>query len=147
MPGSELAYRFGMATFGGPRLEPQRYVALLRDVAESFGLRRWSAHRPRVVAAARRRAARCSSPSRPKRGEAAFRVEPQRTIIDLPIRLHGVEDNGCVAVYSTARPFFRFIGVAQGSAWFQENVDAGATIWAGNVFVCDKQSTAIDAGL
>jgi hypothetical protein len=71
------------------------------------------------------------------RNEAKFQVEPRETIIDLPMRVSGVEDNGCAAVYSTARPWFRWVGVAEGSAWFQEKVDQGSEIWAGNVFVCD----------
>ncbi len=61
-------------------------------------------------------------------------------MIDLPIRLCGIDDNGCVAVYNTTRPFFRFIGVAEGDAWFQENVDNGSTIWAGNAFVSDHRA-------
>jgi hypothetical protein len=75
--------------------------------------------------------------------EASFQVQPRSTIIDLPIRLQGIEDNGCVAVYSTARPFFRFVGVAEQSAWFQENVDNGSRIWAGNVFKSDNQAVKL----
>jgi hypothetical protein len=138
--GSEIAYRFGMATLGGPRLEPQRYVAPLQDVGESFGLR-VGPHNVRASFDAGSLAGReMFLTVRAEAGEASFRVQPRPTIIDLPIRLRGIEDNGCAAVYSTARPFFRFVGVAQGSAWFQENVDAGATIWAGNVFVCDEKA-------
>jgi hypothetical protein len=75
--------------------------------------------------------------------EAGFQVRPRSTIIDLPIRVQGIEDNGCVAVYSTARPFFRFVGVADGSAWFQENVDRGSTIWVGNVFRSDNKAVKL----
>ena len=36
---------------------------------------------------------------------------PQELTIDLPIRVRGLENNGCAAVYSTKRPWFRFIPV------------------------------------
>ena len=50
---------------------------------------------------------------------------PQSVIIDLPIRVRGLENNGCAAVYSTKRPWFRFIPVdTEGTAWFQEPIDA-----------------------
>jgi hypothetical protein len=78
--------------------------------------------------------------ARAEGAEALFRVQPRQTIIDLPIRLEGIEDNGCVAAFSTARPLLRWVGVAEGCAWFQENVDQGSEIWAGNVFVCDQKT-------
>jgi hypothetical protein len=138
--GTEIVYRFAMATLGGPRPEPQRCVAPLEDLAESFGLRA-GPHNVRASLDAGSLAGReMFLTVRAEGGEAAFRVEPRPTIIDLPIRVEGIEDNGCAAVCSTARPFFRFVGVAQGSAWFQENVDSGSTIWAGNVFVCDNKA-------
>jgi hypothetical protein len=74
-----------------------------------------------------------------ERNEVQFQVAPQETIIDLPICVQGIEDNGCAAVFSTTRPWFRWVGVAEGGAWFQENVDKGSQIWAGNVFVCDNK--------
>ncbi|NCO39820.1 MAG: hypothetical protein GW892_14050, partial [Armatimonadetes bacterium] len=37
-------------------------------------------------------------------GEAAFTLGPQQLLIDLPIRVTGVPDNGCCAVYSNRRP-------------------------------------------
>jgi len=57
------------------------------------------------------------------------------------VRIDGVEDNGCAAVYSTVRPWFRFIGVMDGSesAFFQEPMDAENKVWAGNVFVADNK--------
>ena len=137
--GEELPYRFAMASLGGQRQEPDRLAAQLEDLGESFG-----------IGGSRGAHASFAAGSLVDRemfftvngegGEASFQIAPRRTIIDLPICLRGVEDNGCVAVHSTARPFFRFVGVTEGAAWFQENVDAGSTIWAGNVFLCDHKS-------
>ncbi|MDZ4200508.1 MAG: hypothetical protein U1E27_14630 [Kiritimatiellia bacterium] len=70
--------------------------------------------------------------------EASFRLGPQKGLgIDLPIRVRDLQDNGCAAVYSTARPWFHFVPVLDGTAWFQEPIDDANSIWAGNVFVCD----------
>ena len=49
--------------------------------------------------------------ARAKDNEAAFILGPQDLIIDLPIRVRGLENNGCAAVYSTKRPWFRFVPV------------------------------------
>ena len=72
--------------------------------------------------------------------EAAFTFGPKSVGIDFPVRVDGVVDNGCAAVYSTVRPWFRYIGVMDGSesAFFQEPMDKENRIWAGNVFVSDN---------
>jgi hypothetical protein len=73
-------------------------------------------------------------------GESAFSLGPQKEIIDLPIRIENVADNGCAAVYSKQRPWFRYVAVHSGTAYFQESIDAANEIWAGNVFVCENPS-------
>ncbi len=79
--------------------------------------------------------------------EAAFTLGAHPGIgMDLPIRVEGLVDNGCAAVFSTKRPWFRFIGVNGGSdaksagAWFQEPIDHENQIWAGNVFVASEKN-------
>ena len=141
--GSEIPYRFAMATLGGERLTPEQYVAQVASIGNSFGLGggERGVHTSFTTGKLVGREAFLSVQAQD--GEAAFSVAPCPTMIDLPIRLQGIEDNGCVAVYSPQRPFFRFVGVAEGSAWFQENVDAGATIWAGNVFMCDNKAVRL----
>ena len=60
------------------------------------------------------------------------------------MRVRGLEDNGCAAVHSTKRPWFRFIPVgADGTAWFQEPIDEKNAMWVGNVFVCDNKNLKI----
>lgn len=47
-------------------------------------------------------------------------------------------------------PAFVLWAKAEGAAWFQENVDRGSRIWAGNVFVCDHKAvrlTLVASGL
>ncbi|MEI8197998.1 MAG: hypothetical protein WCI73_19060, partial [Phycisphaerae bacterium] len=75
--------------------------------------------------------------------EAVFTLGPRSTLIDLPIRVQGLEDNGCAAVYSTKRPWYRFISVAKGTAYFQEPIEAANTIWAGNLFVADDKAVKL----
>jgi len=70
-------------------------------------------------------------------GEAVVEVGPREMICDLPIRVRGVEDNGCAAVWSSRSRFFRFIAVADGAAWLQEPIERKATLWIGNVFAAD----------
>ncbi len=73
--------------------------------------------------------------------EAVFTAGPQSAIgIDLPIKVQGVQDNGCAAIYSSNRPWFRFVSVLRDTAYFQEPVDRKNTIWAGNVFVAENNS-------
>lgn len=71
-------------------------------------------------------------------GEAAFTLGPQKLLIDLPIRVSGLQDNGCTAVYTNRRPWFRPVPVCQGTAIFQENIDTANDLWVGNVFLCDN---------
>ena len=75
--------------------------------------------------------------------ETVFRLGPRSLMIDLPIRIQGLEDNGCAAVFSKKRPWFRFISVVSGTAYFQEPIDTANEMWAGNVFVCDNKDVKI----
>lgn len=70
--------------------------------------------------------------------EALFRLGPQDVLIELPIRVNGLVDNGCAAVYSERRGWFRYVPVVEGTAWFQEDIGKANRMWAGNVFVCDR---------
>ena len=77
--------------------------------------------------------------------EVRFNAGPQKLIIDLPIVVQGIEDNGCVAVYSTRRPWFRFVPVVGDKAYFQEPIDDENTIWAGNLFTADHTEIRLTA--
>jgi hypothetical protein len=141
--GEEFTYRFGMATLGGPRLTAEEAIARYEDLGEAFGIG-GGGRGVRVTCTAGRVVDReMFLTVQADRQEVRFKVEPREMIIDLPVQVLGIEDNGCAAVFSTARPWFRWVGVAAGSAWFQEDVDKGSEIWAGNVFVCDHKEVKL----
>ena len=81
--------------------------------------------------------------ARAQQNEAVFTLGPRNMIIDLPIRVQGLEDNGCAAVFSTKRPWFRFVSVVKDTAYFQEPIDKENEMWIGNVFVCDNKDVKI----
>ena len=141
--GTEIPYRFAMATLGGERLAPEATAARLEEIGESFGLGGGERGVKASATAGTLAGREMFLAVEAKAGEARLKVEPRPTIIDLPIRVGGIEENGCAAVWSTPRPFYRFVGVAEGSAWFQENVDNGSEIWAGNVFLCDNKAVKL----
>jgi|GEM_PF-146889 len=138
--GTEIRYSFAMVTLGGEREEPAQLATRLAEIGESFGLGGGDRGARTTVTAGTLVGREAFLTLQAEAGEASFTVEPRQTLIDLPIRVRGVADNGCAAVFSSARPFFRFVGVAEGSAWFQEGVDQGAEVWAGNVFRCDQEA-------
>jgi hypothetical protein len=74
-----------------------------------------------------------------KASEAVFTLGPQNLLFDLPIKVEGLEDNGCAAVYSTVRKWFRFVPVLDGTAYFQEPIETANRMWVGNIFVCDNK--------
>ncbi len=75
-----------------------------------------------------------------EKGEAQFALGPKKEIgIDLPIKVNGLDDNGCAAIYSTVRKWFRFVPVVDGAAYLQEPIDDKNDIWIGNVFLCDNK--------
>ena len=76
-------------------------------------------------------------------GEAAFTLGPQQLIIDLPIRVTGLQDNGCCAVYSNHRPWFRPVPVHDGIAYFQNPIERANEVWVGNVFVSDNPNVKL----
>ena len=59
----------------------------------------------------------------------------------MPIKVSGLHNNGCAAIYSTKRPYFRFIGIADGenTAYTQEPMDEKNDIWIGNIFTADNK--------
>jgi len=75
--------------------------------------------------------------------ETLFTLGPQDLIIDLPIRLPGLEDNGCAAVYSSLRKWFRFVPVVGDTAYFQEPIEEANEMWVGNIFVCDNKAVKV----
>jgi hypothetical protein len=79
---------------------------------------------------------------RAKNHEFVVKFSPTPLMIDRPLRIEGIEDNGCVAVYAAKgdpwEQHFRFVGVFENAALFQHNTDHGPTLWVGNPFYAEN---------
>lgn len=75
--------------------------------------------------------------------EAKFKLGAKPGLgIDLPIRITGLKNNGCIAVYSSQRKWFRFVGTSLNdhAVYLQENIDSENDLWVGNIFLADNDS-------
>jgi len=70
--------------------------------------------------------------------EVKFSAGPAETIIDMPIKVSGIQDNGCAAIYSSIHPWFNFVPTLNGVAMLQESIAKNNDIWIGNIFVADN---------
>jgi hypothetical protein len=70
--------------------------------------------------------------------EAQWKAGPRRMVIDLPVRLRGVQDNGCLAFFERKLNHFVFVPALERDALFQVAIDEGVDVWCGNVFVSDR---------
>ncbi|MCF6174880.1 MAG: hypothetical protein L3J71_03850 [Victivallaceae bacterium] len=70
--------------------------------------------------------------------EVKFTAGPAETVIDMPMKISGIEDNGCAAIYSSMHPWFNFVPVVKGTAILQESIAKANDIWIGNVFVAEN---------
>ena len=146
--GDVFTYRFAMLTLGAPPAKAEDYLAKLEDIGRSFALGGSGDLKPACVVGSVE-SNELFLGLKAQGNEVALRISPRETVIDLPIRVEGLEDNGCVAVYGTKRPWLRWIGMAEGKAWLQEDVDKGSDLWIGNPFVCDNKQvklTLVDQG-
>lgn len=75
---------------------------------------------------------------RAEAGEAQWTAGPRRMVIDLPVRVHGVQDNGCLAFFERKLDHFVFVPALEGSALFQVANDESVDVWCGNVFLSDQ---------
>ena len=73
-----------------------------------------------------------------QQGEVQFTAGPRRMFLDLPVRLRGVADNGCVALFEKRLGHFIFVPTWEGDGLFQVAIDEGAEVWAGNIVVADQ---------
>ena len=71
--------------------------------------------------------------------EAKVSAGPAENVIDMPIKVKGLDNNGCAAVYSKLHPWFNFVPVVDGTAMLQESTEKANDIWVGNVFVADNK--------
>ena len=138
--GTVLKYRFGVGTFA----DEEAGSALLEHTVRAMNLAGGHAGYPVEIKTGELEDAVFFFTARATDREAAFVLGPQDLIIELPIRVRGLQDNGCAAVYSTRRPWYRFVPVdADGTAWFQEPIERQNEMWVGNVFVCDHPDVRV----
>ncbi len=142
--GQTIRYRFAVVTTGepGPLANLSEYVKQLNDMGESLGLD------GRAGVNAQVKVGKTSDREmfftiEAENHEVLLDFEPRQIVIALPFRIRGLRPNGAAAVWSSARPWFRFVGMHAADALFQEDIDHGGTIWAGNVFVCDHDAVAV----
>ena len=137
--GTTMKYQFAIGTFIDPDVDEARLEQVVRDInlgggQEGYPVR---AKTGALLDASFFLTLRASG------NEAVLNVGPKNLMIDLPIRVQGVEDNGCAAVFSTHRRWFRFISVWGDTAYFQEPIDEANELWVGNVFLSDNKALKV----
>ena len=137
--GTVLSYRFALATLAGAEPGP----AAPTDTAAGFNMDGGRAGYPVTMQTGAVADTTFFFTARADQGETAFSLGPRRLLIDLPIRVQGLQDNGCAAVYSTRRPWLRWVPVVKDTAYFQEPIDEANEMWVGNVFTCDHPQVKI----
>jgi len=134
--GTVLRYRFGVATF----TDSQANNDLLEQTVTAMNLGGGHAGYPVQMKVGKLKDAVFFFTAAADHGEAMFTLGPQSLIIDLPIRVQGLADNGCAAIYSSKVPRFRFIPVdSDGTAWLTEPIDRRNEMWIGNILVAKNE--------
>ncbi|MBI4026946.1 MAG: hypothetical protein HY360_18315 [Verrucomicrobia bacterium] len=137
--GTVMPYRFALATFAGAEAN----ATVPSDTAAGFNMNGGRDGYPIAMKTGEVVDATFFFTAKALNNETSFVLGPRNLIIDLPIRVQGLEDNGCAAVYSKKRPWFRFVSVVKDTAYFQEPIDQKNEMWVGNVFVCDNKDVKI----
>lgn len=140
--GETIRYRFAAVTSGSAEFKDVReYIERLDFMGRSLGL--GGSGIEAAVLKGREEGREMFYSLSAEGGEVVVDVRPREVIIALPFRVDGVEDNGAAAVWSSSRPWFRFAGVEGGRLYFQEDIDQGAEIWAGNVFLSSNRDLSL----
>lgn len=137
--GTEVRYQYAVGSFADTRTGNE----LLKDTSAALNLKGGRDGYPVKMKSGQLKEEPFFCTVQAEKNEAAFQIGPRELIIDLPFRILGVEDNGCAAVYTSGRPWFDFVAVAEGAAWFQEPVSQGLDLWVGNVLVCENKSVKV----
>jgi hypothetical protein len=133
--GDVLPYRFLIATLNDRRVSSE----LLEDLRRAHNLDGDRGGYPITVKHGKLLDAQFFLTLEADGGEAVVDLGPRAMACDLPLRVRGLDDNGCAAVHSSRNGYHRFVGVADGTAWFQEPTEQQAALWIGNVFRADDK--------
>ncbi|MBI4023413.1 MAG: hypothetical protein HY360_00425 [Verrucomicrobia bacterium] len=136
---TELTYQFAVGSFADSAVGND----LLEDTLSAMNFDGHTNGYPFVMKAGAFVDGRFFFTAMADKNETVLTIGPRDLIIDLPFRIKGLEDNGCVAVYSRIRPWFRFVPVVKGVAFFQEPILPANELWVGNILVCDNKDVKI----
>ena len=139
--GTVMKYRFGLVTVADERKHDEE--SFLEHTAATLNMDGGHTGYPVSMTSGTIENATYFLTLRAEKNEASFNIGPKPLMTDLNFRVRGIEDNGCVAVYSSNRPWFRFIAALDKTAYFQESIAQQADFWVGNVFVCDNAEVKI----
>jgi hypothetical protein len=132
--GTEMRFR----VLSGFLEDGRAYGDAALDLAESLNLKGGTGGYPLTVRTGALVDARFMLTIEAEAHEAEWTAGPRRMVIDLPVRLCGVVDNGCLAFYERELNHFVFVPALEGDALFQVAIDEGVDVWCGNVFVSDR---------
>ncbi len=137
--GDELTYQYLAVTLSGRTAKDAEF---LPQLGPSFGLGGNRAA-PLVVEVGELLDTEVFVTGRAHGQEFVAKFNADALMIDRPLRVEGVEDNGCVAVFDltsgSGQRRFRSVGVFGGAALFQYDTDGGPTLWIGNPFYADDK--------
>ena len=139
--GTVMKYRFALATVANETEHDEE--EFLRRTAATLNMAGGHTGYPVTMTTGRIEDATYFLTLGAEKSEASFNIGPRQLMADLNFRISGVEDNGCAAVYSSNRPWFRFIAAIDETAYFQDSIAQQADFWVGNVFVCDNKEIKI----
>jgi hypothetical protein len=134
-----MKYAYAVGTFADDR----EGNALLEDTCAALNLGGGSGGYPFTVTTGKFVDGVFFFTAKADHNEAVLTLGPRDLMIDLPIRVQGLENNGCVAVYSSARPWLRYVPLVGDTAYFQERILPVNDLWVGNPFVCDDKQVKL----
>ncbi len=137
--GTVMRYKFAMGTFA----VPQTGNDVLEDTVAALNMNGTQTGYPFTMQVGEFVDSTFFFTTKAVGNEAAFALGKRDLIVDLPLRVEGLADNGCAAVYTKQRPWFRFVPVVGGTAYFQESTQADNELWVGNPFVCDNPAVRL----
>jgi hypothetical protein len=138
--GDTLHYRYAAVSLSG-RLPARDRT--LEELGQALGLTSTAAGKPFRVEVGRGQSTEVFCTAGAQGHELVASLGPWPLLINRPLRVEGVQADGCAAVYvldgAAWERRFRFVGVFEGAALFQQDTDRGARVWAGNPFYTEAE--------
>lgn len=138
--GTKIKYRYAIGTFPDEKKAGNEWI---EDTIKGFNIDGGKAGYPVTVKTGTYTDGMFFFTIKADDHEAVFTLGPRKLLIDLPIRVKGVQNNGCVALFSSVRPLFRFVSVVGDTAVFQEPITRKNKMWVGNIFATDSNELKV----